>query len=253
MDARPDFSMIAVVSALAVVVLILTVLVVGLLRSHGEMLRAFNELGVTFGHDGADTAGASTSIAAPERRPAAPHASERVVEGTGDGTVHDISGTTPRGGGIAVALADRNERTLLAFLTSGCTTCRGFWDAFRNDPALPRAVDRLVIVTRSNDEESPAALQNLAPGDHTVIMSSDAWNDYGVPVSPYFILVDGPTGSIEGEGAASTWSQVGSLLARADADVELENERRIDSELRAAGITPDDPTLYPHGIDSDAS
>lgn len=244
--------MAAVVAALAVVVFLLTLVVLGLLRSHGEMLRAFNEMGVTFGHDEADPSGATTSIAAPTRKPV-PHASDRVVEGTGDGTVHDISGTTPRGGGIAVALNNRNERTLLAFLTSGCTTCRGFWDAFRNDPALPRTVDRLVIVTRSNDEESPAALQNLAPSNLTVIMSSQAWDDYGIPVSPYFVLVDGPTGSIEGEGAASTWTQVGSLLARAEADTELENEKRIDRELEAAGITPDDPTLYPHDPDSDAS
>ncbi len=242
--------MTAVVATLAVVVFFLTILVIGLLRSHGEMLRAFNEMGVTFGHDDSEAGGATTSIDAPARKPV-PHASERVVEGTGDGSVHDINGTTPRGGGIAVALQNRNERTLLAFLTSGCTTCRGFWDAFRNDPALPRTVDRLVIVTRSNDEESPAALQNLAPGNHTVIMSSDAWNDYGVPVSPYFVLVDGPTGSIEGEGAASTWTQVGSLLARAEADTEVENEKRIDQELEAAGITPDDPTLYPHGIDAE--
>lgn len=244
--------MTVVVAALAFVVAILTVLVIGLLRSHGEMLRAFNEMGVTFGHDGTDTSGATTSIAAPTRKPA-PHASERIVEGTGDGSVHDISGTTPQGGGVAVALRNRNERTLVAFLTSGCTTCRGFWDAFRNDAALPRTVDRLVIVTRSNDEESPAALQNLAPSNHTVVMSSDAWNDYGVPVSPYFVLVDGPSGTVEGEGAASTWTQVGSLLARAEADIELENEKRIDKELEAAGITPDDPSLYPHGMDTDPS
>lgn len=246
--------MIVAVSALGVVVIILTVLVLGLLRSHGEMLRAFNELGVTFGHDGADTSGASTLLPDPERRASpVPHASERVVESSGDGSVHDISGTTPRGGSLVVALANRNERTLLAFLTSGCTTCKGFWDAFRNDAALPRSVDRLVIVTRSNDEESPAALMNMAPERHAVVMSSDAWNDYGIPVSPYFVLVDGPTSSIEGEGAASTWTQVGSLLSRAEADVEAENERRIDADLAAAGITPDDPTLYPHelpGVDS---
>jgi len=232
-----------VVGALSVVVVVLAVLVLGLLRSHGEMLRAFNELGITFGHDGADTAGASTLLPDPERR--VPHASERVISGTGDGTVHDISGTTPRGGGLVVGVSGRNERTLLAFLTSGCATCKNFWDAFRNDPPLPRSVDRLVIVTRSNDEESPAALANLAPPRHSVVMSSQAWDDYGIPVSPYFVLVDGATASVEGEGAATTWTQVGSLLSRAEADVEAENERRIDSELEAAGIQPDDPTLYP--------
>ena len=232
-----------VVGALTVVVIILTILVLGLLRSHGEMLRAFNELGVTFGHDGEHGDGATTSLPDPERR--VPHASERVLPSTGDGLVHDISGSTPRGGGLVVGLTGRNERTLLAFLTSGCATCKNFWDAFSNDPPLPRSVDRLVIVTRSNDEESPAALANLAPPRHSVIMSSEAWDDYGVPVSPYFVLVDGATGSIDGEGAASTWSQVGSLLSRAEADLEAQNEQRIDAELEAAGIRPDDPTLYP--------
>ena len=102
-------------------------------------------------------------------------------------------------------------------------------------------------MTKSNDEESPAALTNLAPDSHSIVMSSQAWDDYGVPVSPYFVLVDGPTGTIEGEGAASTWPQVGSLLARAEADADLENERRIDEELRAAGIELNDARLYPEG------
>lgn len=238
-----------VVAALAVVVLLLSVVVVGLLRSHGEMLRAFNELGVTFGHDEGHDHGSSATLPNPRRKPV-PHARDRVTEGTGDGTIYDISGTTPRGGALTVGLENRNERTLLAFLTSGCATCRNFWDAFRNDAALPRSVDRLVIVTKSNDEESPAALGNLAPADHAVVMSSQAWDDYGVPVSPYFVLVDGATGSIDGEGAASTWTQVGSLLSRAEADVEAENEQRIDIDLRAAGIMPNDPTLYPTSGDA---
>ncbi len=245
--------MTVVVTALTVVVLLLTAVVIGLLRSHGEMLRAFNELGVTFGHDAEHDHQTTATLPNPQRKPSSGqplHARDRVTEGTGDGTVYDISGTTPRGGALAVGLQNRNERTLLAFLTSGCATCRNFWDAFRNDAALPRSVDRLVIVTKSNDEESPAALSNLAPRDHSVVMSSAAWDDYGVPVSPYFVLVDGATGTIDGEGAASTWTQVGSLLSRAEADVEVENERRIDLDLRAAGISPNDPTLYPTGHDS---
>lgn len=236
------------VAALTVVVVLLTAVVIGLLRSHGEMLRAFNELGVTFGHDSGHDHGTQTTLPDPQRKPL--HARDRVTEGTGDGTIYDISGTTPRGGALAVGLVDRNERTLLAFLTSGCATCRNFWDAFSNDAALPRSVDRLVIVTKSNDEESPAALGNLAPRDHAVVMSSQAWDDYGVPVSPYFVLVDGASGAIDGEGAASTWTQVGSLLSRAEADTEAENEQRIDDDLRAAGIAPNDPTLYPTGNDS---
>lgn len=232
-----------VVAALAVVVVLLSVLVIGLLRSHAEMLRAFNELGVTFGHDGATT---TTSIGPPTRnRPA----SERVIQSTGDGRIYDITGITPDGASKVVSFHGRDDRTLVAFLTSGCHTCRGFWEAFRSGCSLPRNVDRLVIVTKGNDEESPAALLNLLPRDHVVVMSTQAWNDYGVPVSPYFLVVDGPSGSIDGEGAASSWPQVSSLLAQADADAELENERRIDAELRAAGIEPNDARLYPSDQD----
>lgn len=233
--------MTVVVVVLAVVVALLSILVAGLLRSHAEMLRAFNELGVTFGNT---AEGVTMAVGTPGR---IPHASERIVASSGDGSLHDIAGTTPAGGAAAIAVAGRTERTLLAFLTSGCATCKNFWDAFRSGADLPRTVDRLVIVTRSDDEESPAALGNLAPSHHPVVMSSQAWDDYGVPVSPYFVLVDGSTGRIAGEGAASTWPQVGSLLGRADADAELGNERRIDAELRAAGIEPNDPRLYPDG------
>jgi hypothetical protein len=94
-------------------------------------------------------------------------------------------------------------------------------------------------------------------------MSTDAWNAYDVPVAPFFVLVDGGSGSVVGEGAASNWEQVTSLLhnalddaglldrkgrlkagvqPRARADVA--RERRVDRDLLAAGITPGDPSLY---------
>lgn len=238
--------MIVILGALVFVVVLLAVLVAGLLRSHAEMLRAFHQLGVSFGPDGPSVDSTATSVSPPTRLP---RPDERVHQSTGDGGVHDISGMTPRGGSASVALAGRPERTLIAFLTSGCTTCRNFWDAFRNGIDLPRTVDRLVIITKGPEEESPGALEALAPSVHRTIMSSEAWDDYGVPVSPYFVLVDGPTGRIDGEGAAATWPQVGSLLARAEVDSEADNEARIDAELRAAGIEVDDPSLYP-GSDS---
>ena len=114
----------------------------GLLRSHGEVLRAFNELGVTFGNVGGHEHGAKTPLPNPQRKPV--HARDYITEGTGDGTVYDISGTTPRGGALAVGLQNQNERTLLTFLTSGCATYRNFWEAFRNDAALPRSVGRSI-------------------------------------------------------------------------------------------------------------
>jgi hypothetical protein len=87
-------------------------------------------------------------------------------------------------------------------------------------------------------------------------MSTEAWGDYRVPVSPYFILVDGPTGSVAGEGSATSWRQVASLLEQALADAAAaparrprgsgaERLRRAEEELQAAGIQPGHPSLYP--------
>ena len=43
-------------------------------------------------------------------------------------------------------------------------------------------------------------------------MSSQAWEDYGVPLAPYFVLRGRRAGTVEGEGAAESWPQVASLL-----------------------------------------
>jgi hypothetical protein len=90
-------------------------------------------------------------------------------------------------------------------------------------------------------------------------MSSEAWGDYQVPVSPYFIMVDGSTGQVvgegEGEGAATSWAQVDSLMRQAMADGGTSGgcrglngqarEGRADDTLAAAGIEAGHPSLYP--------
>ena len=48
--------------------------------------------------------------------------------------------------------------------------------------------------------ESASAITGLAPEHVLVVMSSEAWDAYGVPGSPYFVYIDGATGSIVGEG-----------------------------------------------------
>ena len=49
-------------------------------------------------------------------------------------------------------------------------------------------------------------------------MSSDAWTDYEVPGSPFFVLVDGRDGRRIGEGVANRMSQVAELVRRAEVD-----------------------------------
>lgn len=268
--------MLALVILLAIAVALLGVLVVGLLRSHAEVLRRLHELGAGVYDDTDDSVGGSadgtTGVTTPveiktqpgvaEPRPiaSAPGAAQAAA------TAHDISGATPDGGAIAVAVNATSHTTLLAFLTSGCSTCQGFWQAFGagEADALPGRDTRLVIVTGGADRESPAAVQSIAPPRHTTVMSSEGWDAYEVPASPYFILVDGPTSRIIGEGAAASWSQVFELLTNAVADAGIdplgrpvttpsqpgrmsgpERADRVQRELAAAGIEPGHASLYP--------
>ena len=81
-------------------------------------------------------------------------------------------------------------------------------------------------------------------------MSSEAWKDYAVPGSPYFVLIEG--GAVAGEGVATTWQALSSLVTDAieeqrEAEGASERHGRIDERLAAAGIGPDHPSLFPGG------
>jgi hypothetical protein len=251
--------MAAIAVALALVLAILGVLVVGLLRSHADILRALHDLGVNL-EDGPP---------GPARRQPAVsrHAPGRTVDGVapprGDGPLGaaaDLTGTLPRGGSARVAVVGVDHPTILAFLSTGCGTCGTFWDALRDGvTVLPDPATRVVVVTNGPETESPAAVADLAPPGVVTLMSDQAWDDYGVPVSPFFVLVDGPTGRVIGEGSGTSWEQVVDLLGKAVADAEIlapperpltrmsgqDRADRVDRELRAAGIEPGDPSLYP--------
>jgi len=163
---------------------------------------------------------------------------------------HDVVGRTLTGDAVQVGLGAEAPPTLIAFLSSGCTVCRRFWDDLREGrrPAELPAGMRLPAVTKDASEESPSRLRDLAGTDVPVIMSSAAWRDYGAPGSPYFVYLE--RGDVHGEGSASTWQQIGSLLRDAIADGAYANggERRtreVDRVLASAGIGPGDPSLYP--------
>ena len=114
------------------------------------------------------------------------------------------------------------------------------------------------VVTRGENEESISALRRIAPPDISVVMSTQAWTDYEVPGSPYFVLVDGAAGRVEGEGTGATWPQVRNLIVQAGGDAAdarfgrsgAAREARIDRELLAHGIRPGDPLLYHDGPDT---
>jgi hypothetical protein len=202
---------------------LLGLLVVGLLRSHAEILRQLHALGA-----GADP-DAPSPVPAPVRRSAA--------------TGFDVAGTTPADEAVRIGVVGARQGTVLAFLSSGCLTCGEFWKAF----AAPGRLDvpggaRLVIVTKGPESESVSRIGELAPRSVPVVMSTEAWLEYKVPATPYFVYVDGPTGRIVGEGSAGTWDQVVALWSQALADGV---EARADRELLQAGIVPGHRSLYP--------
>jgi hypothetical protein len=241
--------MTAVVVLLAFVLAIVVALLIGLLRAHAEILQALHDLGAgrdprdghVHGPGRASTAGDASELA------------ERVAEGVappraaGIGThTPAITGVTPHGSAIQVAPDLPGRLTLLAFLSTGCSTCADFWRAWRDGELV--SIDgvgepRPVIVTKGPEHEHVAAVGTLAPERVTTVMSSEAWAAYAVPASPYFVLVDGDRGVI-GEGSAASFTQLRGVLERATSDVERENEVRIDRELLNAGITPGHESLY---------
>ena len=217
--------MVVLVTILAVAVGLLALLVAGLLRSHAEILRALHDLGVEL-----DPSRAARTDAALAPRP-------------GAGGVIDVAGVDPHGAPQHLAVAGVEHATLLVFLSTTCLTCRDFWTAFADRSLDVPGQARVIVVTRGAEAESPSAVRKLAPPDVHTVLSTETWHAYNVPGAPYFILVDGRRNAVIGEGTATSWDRVQELMRQAMADAD--DERSVDAELRAAGIEPGDPSLYP--------
>ena len=227
--------MTALVVVESVVLVLLVVLVTGLLRSHGEILRRLHALGAGLDPD------AETTPAVLRPR------GDLHRVGAGLGPAADLSGASLRDDAVSIPVVGVQHRTLLAFLSSGCLTCRRFWDAFARPDSLGLPADvRLVVVTKDAAEEHLRVIRDLAASDLAVVMSSAAWEHYAVPGSPYFTLIDGLAGRVVGEGTGTSWDQVQNLIDHATGDEAggaAGTEARIDRELLAQGIGPGDPRL----------
>jgi hypothetical protein len=231
--------MFAVVVVEAVAIGLLALLVAGLLRSHAEILATLHEAGYSVGDPARPTGKTGRAqLPAPQRIPAGHVAT-------------DVVGTGVSGDPLAIAVTGRSHDTLLAFLSSGCYTCEPFWRGLAGDADVAADL-RVVVVAKDIREESASTLAELAPAGTPVVLSSAAWSDYGVPGSPYFVLVEGATGRITGEGTGRDWAQVRSLFAQAAADGRRSARAGrlrpaadpADEELAAAGIGPGHPSLY---------
>lgn len=250
--------MVVLVTVETLILVLLSLLVAGLLRSHAEILRRLGAAGEASPSESVSSSGAASVPASVESVPAPRRQAARAP---------DITGRTLEGDPVQVAPAGGSQSSLIAFLSSGCATCQGFWEAFQPEVRQPVPGDaRLILVTRDSSHESPSRLRELVPADLPLVMSSRAWEAYEVPLTPYFVYVDGPTGRIAGEGAAEAWPQIVSLVRDALSDAEMARNgkaggaggngasvngigrlRRADDELRAAGIGAGHPSLYGPG------
>ena len=203
--------MTAIVVTDTVLLVLLSLLVVGLLRSHAEILRRL-------GHDDEEHAGHRARRA----EAASPNLQLIDLPGPRDESpaAADIVGETPSGDALKISVTGGRD-TLVTFLSSGCLTCMDLWQGIRNQTEPLPGDARVVIVTKGRTMESPSRLIELAPDGVPVVMSQEAWEGYAIPMSPYFVHVDGTTGAVRSEGAARSWEQVRSLLRDAMADEAL--------------------------------
>ncbi|HEY1444179.1 MAG TPA: hypothetical protein VGF51_04705 [Acidimicrobiales bacterium] len=250
--------MVALIVVVTFVVLLLGLLVAGLLRSHADILRSLHELGVGVG-DPADTS------EQPSPRSAAPHIPTWSESSSTLGPAPTVAGVTAAGDARAIAVDNADGFTLLAFLSSGCATCAAFWDALQSPESLelPQGT-RVAIVTKGPERELPTEVSRLATGRVPVVMSTEAWVEYEVPGSPFFVLVDGGSGAIVGQGVAPHVEQLLDLMRRAEHDRGTQHgsrrplsarrngpEREADADevLALAGIRPGDASLYPQTLE----
>lgn len=222
--------MTAVVIVEAVVIVLLLVLVAGLLNSHADILRRLDGL----------EGGTSTEPTQPQ---------QLRTTGLGQAPAGEITGVDTAGSTVSISLRHGRGETLLAFLSTGCASCRVFWAELASDAALPTPETRPVIVTKGPGSESPSKVAELAPKQVRLIMSDDTWDSFKVPLTPYFMLVDG-AGDVIGEGSATNMDHLLGLFRQSAADgspVRLNTQGReemTDDRLSSSGVEPGDPSLY---------
>lgn len=229
--------MTAVVVVEAVVIVLLMILVAGLLKSHAEILRQLDRLGA--GEQGL-TGGGSMN-----------------PRGTGleNAPTTQLSGVDPQGSARVIALEHGRGNTLIAFLSSGCASCQVFWQELSGEFELPNPETRVVIVTKGPAGESPARISELAPKGIPLVMSDDTWDLFKVPLTPYFLHLDGDA-RVLGEGSAASWDRLVGMFRESASDerhpTQLgteERRRRIDAQLAESGIEPGDPALHENPLD----
>jgi hypothetical protein len=197
--------MTALESGLLVVVVLLTVVVVALVRAQAATARrlAVVERRLLRAQRREERVDESPTTR-PEEHPV-DHAAPTPPQGD----LVDVRGVTVAGEPTAYELETPATPTLVAFLSTTCGICLSLWERLRDEgvEGVPA-----VVVTKDPAVEELDIAQSLAgSGSLPVVMSSEAWDDYEVPGSPYFLLVGGEPATVLAEGDASSWDALRNL------------------------------------------
>jgi hypothetical protein len=205
-------------AGLLVVVVLLTVVVLALVRAQASAAKRLAVLERRALRAERRTAPPTAVPPSPDPSQEVPMANQPPVEpvepvapvGSEEGDAVDVRGLTVAGEPTTVALERPSGPVLLAFLSTTCGICLGLWERLRD-----QGIDGVTPVVVTKDaavEDLGRAQQMAAEGSLPVVMSSEAWDDYEVPGSPYFLLVDGTPGSVVAEGEANSWAAVGEIV-----------------------------------------
>ena len=101
-------------------------------------------------------------------------------------------------------------------MSTTCVVCDRFWKRF-GDPANMATLGdtRLIIVTFGDGHEVAANVAEVAPPGIPLVMSSIAWQTYGIPGAPYFVMISGTTGLITAKGSTGAWDGLLDLIGLA--------------------------------------
>ncbi len=168
--------MTVLVVAEAAIITLLAILAIGLIRKNADLLSRLHDV------DAAAGTAESATVA------------------------RDIVGVGLNGRVVGVRVREPDRPTLLAFMSTTCATCSHFWKRFGEARAIATLGKiRLIIVTHGEGYEVPADVAAVAPESIPLVMSSIAWQTYGVPGSPYFVKIAETTGLITAKGSAPDW------------------------------------------------
>jgi hypothetical protein len=137
-------------------------------------------------------------------------------DGDGDGAnLVSLDGTTPDGSPLSIDLEGELPQ-LVAFLSTSCAICTVLWERLQSGELAEQSSRlRSVVVTKSAAMEDTDRVRELtAVGDVPTVMSTQAWEDYEIPGSPYFLLVGGDPRDVIGEGPATGLADVSAMVGR---------------------------------------